>query len=247
MCPSELPEDMNGFQIQQSRWAKGLTQVAIKLLRRILASDIPWRVKLEAICHLTPNISYPLMLVMSALMLPVMIVRFYMGPLQMLTIDLPLMAASFWSVGAFYMVAYRELHPKTWTRGFVFLPALMAAGVALTLSNAKAVFEALLGVKTAFARTPKFGIVGTGHKAPVKPQETKYRTRSGFLPYLELAMGGLFSWMVLYAIDTMNFLAVPFLLLFVGGYFWAGAATLHDEYKNRVAFNKARALAEQRN
>ena len=29
--------------------------------------------------HLTPNISYPLMIVVSALMLPVMIVRFYMG------------------------------------------------------------------------------------------------------------------------------------------------------------------------
>ena len=31
--------------------------------------------------HLTPNISYPLMIVISALMLPVMIVRFYMGVL----------------------------------------------------------------------------------------------------------------------------------------------------------------------
>lgn len=250
-CPSELPEDMYGFQVQQSRWAKGLTQVAIKLLRRILKSDAPWRVKLEAVMHLTPNISYPLMLIMSALMLPVMIVRFYMGPFQMLLIDVPLMAASFWSVGAFYVVAYRELHPRNWKRAFVFLPALMAAGVALTLSNAKAVLEALFGVKSAFARTPKFGIVGTGDKgekkAPAKPQELKYRARSGMLPYFELAMGALFSWMVLYAIDTVNFLAVPFLLLFVGGYFWAGAATLFEEYKSKVAFEKARALAEQRN
>ena len=37
------------------------------------------RVKVEAFLHLTPNISYPLMIVVSALMLPVMIVRFYMG------------------------------------------------------------------------------------------------------------------------------------------------------------------------
>ena len=27
-CPSELPVEMHGFQVQQSRWAKGLTQVA---------------------------------------------------------------------------------------------------------------------------------------------------------------------------------------------------------------------------
>ena len=31
-CPSELPVEMHGFQVQQSRWAKGLTQVAKKLL-----------------------------------------------------------------------------------------------------------------------------------------------------------------------------------------------------------------------
>jgi len=93
-CPSELPVEMHGFQVQQSRWAKGLTQVAKKLLPTILKAPIPKRVKLEAFLHLTPNISYPLMIVISALMLPVMIVRFYMGVWEMVFIDLPLIAAS---------------------------------------------------------------------------------------------------------------------------------------------------------
>ena len=35
-CPSELPVEMHGFQVQQSRWAKGLTQCARKLLPMIL-------------------------------------------------------------------------------------------------------------------------------------------------------------------------------------------------------------------
>ena len=65
-CPSELPVDTYGFQVQQSRWAKGLTQVAIKLLPQILRAKIPLRVKAEAFFHLTPNISYPLMLIVSA-------------------------------------------------------------------------------------------------------------------------------------------------------------------------------------
>ena len=77
-CPSELPVEMHGFQVQQSRWAKGLTQCAKKLLPSILKAPLPFRVKAEAFLHLTPNISYPLMIVVSALMLPVMIVRFYM-------------------------------------------------------------------------------------------------------------------------------------------------------------------------
>ncbi len=217
-CPSELPVDTYGFQVQQSRWAKGLTQVAIKLLPRILRSKEPWRVKLEAFCHLTPNISYPLMLIMSALMLPVMIVRFYMGVFQMLTVDLPLIIASFCSIWAFYLMAQRELHPENWKRAIVLMPALMAAGIALTLINTKAVIEALLGIKSAFARTPKYAV----GDQKVKIQNASYQRRSGWLPYAELAVGGYFAYMVTYAIETWNFLAVPFLLLFVVGYWWAG-------------------------
>ena len=89
-CPSELPVETYGFQVQQSRWAKGLTQVAKKLLPAIFRSKIPLRLKIEAFLHLTPNISYPLMILLSALMLPVMIVRFYMGWMQMVFLDLPL-------------------------------------------------------------------------------------------------------------------------------------------------------------
>ena len=40
-CPSELPVEMHGFQVQQSRWAKGLTQVAMKLLPSILQAPHP--------------------------------------------------------------------------------------------------------------------------------------------------------------------------------------------------------------
>jgi hypothetical protein len=244
-CPSELPADTYGFQVQQSRWAKGLTQVAMKLLARIWKSDIPFRAKAEAFFHLTPNISYPLMIVMSALMLPVMIVRFYMGPWQMLMLDLPLMAASFWSISAFYIVAQRELFPTTWKRSFFFLPALMAAGVALTLINCRAVLEALVGYQTAFARTPKMGADSAKAVVPggPKPKPTEYRRRSGWLPFLELGAGSFFVWMILYAIDTYNFLAVPFLLLFVGGYYWAGLSTLWEEYQSKVAFDRAQAAA----
>ena len=239
-CPSELPVETHGFQVQQARWAKGLTQVAIKLLPRILRAPLPWRVKLEAILHLTPNISYPMMLVVSALMLPVMIVRFYMGWFQMAVLDLPLIIASFWSISAFYVVAYRELFPKTWKRAFVFLPALMGAGVALTISNTRAVLEALFGIQTSFVRTPKYAIQGQ-RKAPV--ENVKYRRRSGWLPYAELAAGTYFAWMVGFAIESYNFLAVPFLLLFVGGYYWAGASTLWQEYRGRMEWERARALA----
>src|ERR1035438_9378647 len=151
-CPSELPVEMHGFQVQQSRWANGPTQVSIKLLPQILRAKLPLRVKLEAFFHLTPNISYPLMLIVSALMLPVMIVRFYMGWFQMLTIDMPLIIASFWSISEFYLIAQQQLYPKSWKRSLLLMPALMAAGIALTVINTKAVLEAIFGIKSAFAQ-----------------------------------------------------------------------------------------------
>lgn len=239
-CPSELPVDMHGFQVQQARWAKGLTQCAKKLLPMIWRAPIPFRKKFEAFCHLTPNISYPLMIIVSALMLPVMIVRFYMGWMHMLLLDLPLIAASFWSISAFYLVAQRELDRKGWKRTIFFLPALISAGVALTISNSKAVLEALFGVQTAFARTPKYAVSGS---AKIDWSQAKYKARSGWLPYVELALGAYFLAMVGFAIDTWNFLAVPFLLIFVGGYFWAGFATLSHEFRGWLAFERQRQLA----
>src|SRR5690242_6512672 len=124
-CPSELPIETYAFQVQQARWAKGLTQVAIKLLPRIFRAELPKRVKLEAVMHLTPNLSYPLMIVISLLMLPVMIVRFYMGVFQMVLIDFPLIVASFWSITAFYLYAQKELYPKSWWKSIAFVPMLM--------------------------------------------------------------------------------------------------------------------------
>ncbi|MGA2120150.1 MAG: glycosyltransferase [Bryobacteraceae bacterium] len=241
-CPSELPVEMHGFQVQQARWAKGLTQVAKKLLPSLLKADIPKRVKAEAFMHLTPNISYPLMIVVSALMLPVMIVRFYMGVWHMLLIDMPLIAASFWSISAFYVVAQRELHPKNWKRSILMLPMLMATGVALTIVNTRAVLEALFGVQTAFARTPKYALGDRVVNLEVK----QYRRRSGWLPYAELLVGTYFLGTIAFAIETFNYLSIPFLALFVFGYYWAAFSTLHQEHQGRLRWLKQQNLAPSR-
>ena len=157
-CPAELPIEMTAFKTQQARWAKGLIQTGKKILPRVLKSDAPWHTKLEAWYHLTANISYPLMIVLSVLLMPAMIIRSYQGWMQMLLIDFPLFVASTLSVSTFYMVAQRELYPKRWWRGYLYVPFVMAlGGVGLTITNTKAVLEALFGIKSAFARTPKFG------------------------------------------------------------------------------------------
>ncbi len=76
------------------------------------------RIKIEAWYHLTANISYPLMIVLSTLLLPAMIIRFYQGWFQMLYIDMPLFLASTFSVSSFYLVSQKELYPRTWLPHF---------------------------------------------------------------------------------------------------------------------------------
>ncbi|MEO6911262.1 MAG: cellulose synthase family protein, partial [Edaphobacter sp.] len=103
-CPAELPIEMTAFKTQQARWAKGLIQTAKKILPQVLKSDAGWHTKLEAWYHLTANISYPLMIVLSVLLMPAMIIRSWQGYLQMMLIDFPLFMASTMSVSTFYLV-----------------------------------------------------------------------------------------------------------------------------------------------
>jgi cellulose synthase/poly-beta-1,6-N-acetylglucosamine synthase-like glycosyltransferase len=231
-CASELPVDMNGFKAQQARWAKGLMQTAKKILPRVLKSDAPWHVKAEAFFHLTGNISYPLMIVLSTMLLPAMIVRFYQGWIQMLVIDLPLFLASTCSISSFYLVAQRELRPKTWRRTFLYMPFVMATGIGISVRNAQAVIEALLGKKSAFARTPKFNIEGKQGTFATK----SYRNKAGWMPYAEILLGLYFSSTVIYAILNENYATVPFLLLFVWGYLYTGAMSLGQTYFARLRF-----------
>ncbi|MEI9977936.1 MAG: cellulose synthase family protein [Edaphobacter sp.] len=222
-CPAELPIEMTAFKTQQARWAKGLIQTGKKILPRILKSDAPWHTKLEAWYHLTANISYPLMIILSVLLMPAMIIRSWQGLLQMLLIDFPLFIASTMSVSTFYLVSQKELYPRSWYTSIIYIPFVMAlGGVGLTITNTKAVLEALFGVKSAFARTPKYSVKKKGEKT----QATVYRKRLGIVPWIELAIGCYFAWTVYYAITTENFFTVPFLILFVFGYWYTGLLSL---------------------
>jgi cobalamin biosynthesis protein CobD/CbiB len=100
------------------------------------------------------------------------------------------------------------------------------------------VLEALFGIESGFVRTPKFAI----GERQVNLEYKKYRRRSGWLPYAEILVGTYFVAMNVFAIQTYNFFAIPFLLLFVVGYYWAGFGTLYQEYQGRLRWLKQRNL-----
>jgi hypothetical protein len=140
----------------------------------------------------------------------------------MLYIDLPLFMASTFSISSFYLVSQKELFPKNWPRALLYLPLLMALGIGLTVTNTIAVLEAVIGKQTAFARTPKYRVESKKDKV----LGAKYRKRLGWVPWIELLIGTYFALAIYYAISNENYFTVPFLFLFVLGYWVTGLMSL---------------------
>jgi len=140
----------------------------------------------------------------------------------MLLIDFPLFTASTFSIAVFYLASQRILFPKTWKKTFYYLPFLMALGIGLTVTNTKAVMEALFGIKSAFVRTPKFRVAKKGEKS----QASKYRKRLVLAPWIELFLGFYFFVAILYTFSNHNYFTAPFLILFVIGYWYTGLMSL---------------------
>jgi hypothetical protein len=106
---------------------------------------------------------------------------------------------------------------------FWYMPILMALGIGLTITNSKAVMEAIFRKQTAFARTPKYRVAAKGEKSVAAK---KYRKRLGVIPVIEILVGVYFALTVWYAIANENYFTVPFLVLFVYGYWYTALMSL---------------------
>lgn len=218
--PSEIPIEMNAFKAQQHRWAKGSIQTSIKLLGRIFKSDQPFFIKLEAFHHLTANVAYLLMVLLALLMPVATIVRVHQGLYETLLIDLPIFLSATLSVCAFYWVSQREVGQGR-LQTLMMLPAVLAIGIGISLNNAKAVIEALLGYQTPFVRTPKYAIDQV-RQAGESWRNNIYLKKSTLLTLLELGLGGWFTYAIVQVLlnPKASVFSVPFLMLFQLGYFY---------------------------
>jgi cellulose synthase/poly-beta-1,6-N-acetylglucosamine synthase-like glycosyltransferase len=229
-APAELPVEMSAFKSQQFRWAKGSLQVAKKLLPRILRSNATWAQKSEAFFHLTNNIAYPLLLLLSLLLLPNLIFRTKHGVVEVLLIDLPLFFGTTMSLATFYLASQKEVarfdHPDR-KPGFPWaalarLPLVLSLGIGLCVNQTRAVLEALLGKDTEFVRTPKHGIRGRLESWTSK----KYRAARSLTPVLELGLAGYFAVTMTVAFLHEHYLTMPFLGLFLVGFGYVGGSSL---------------------
>jgi cellulose synthase/poly-beta-1,6-N-acetylglucosamine synthase-like glycosyltransferase len=230
-APAELPVEMSAFKAQQFRWAKGSVQVAKKLLPTILRSNgATFAQKSEAFFHLTNNLAYPLLLLLSVLLLPNLALRTQHGWREVVLIDLPLFFGTTLSVASFYLASQREIArlrnpgvaPRFPWRAFKRLPLVMSLGIGLCVNQTRAVLEALLGRETEFVRTPKHGIRGKLGTWTSK----KYRAAKSLTPVVELTLAAYFVVAIAVAVKHGHFLSLPFLGLFLCGFGYVGWASL---------------------
>jgi cellulose synthase/poly-beta-1,6-N-acetylglucosamine synthase-like glycosyltransferase len=230
--PAELPVDMNGFKSQQHRWTKGSIQTGRKLLPAILRSAYPWRVKVEAMFHLTNNFSYLLVVLLALLIFPAIIIREQIGWRKLAVVDFPLFFGATFSFIAFYLSSQNEIG-RGWKPALKYMPLLMSLGIGLSLNNVRAVLEALVGSPTEFTRTPKYRIEGPAGEWRTK----KYRAAGNFSLVGEVVLAAYFLGALVFSIVERYWLGVPFLLIFFNGFAYTASISIlsHREGTRQLA------------
>jgi cellulose synthase/poly-beta-1,6-N-acetylglucosamine synthase-like glycosyltransferase len=183
---AELPVDINSFKAQQHRWAKGGIQTAIKLLPSLLKnSNIATRIKLQCMFHLLGNVSYPLLLLLILLMIPLAYLWSTIGWENVILFNLIAITAGTISIFNFYLTAVKSVFGSRWKEFAKYIPLSIALGSGLAINNTKAVLEALFKRDTDFNRTPKFAVT----KKSDSYFRKNYKSTRDFTSLIELLFG----------------------------------------------------------
>jgi cellulose synthase/poly-beta-1,6-N-acetylglucosamine synthase-like glycosyltransferase len=236
VSPAELPEDVSAFRAQQFRWAKGTVQTARKLMKRVMTSkQLTVMQRIEAFFHMTPHFAYPLMVLLSVLLLPALILMPATSTGTMLIVDLPLCIGTTGSLLAFYAMAEAAQGRGRW-HAVKTLPALLALGAGLAPHLSKAVWEGLRSMSGEFVRTPKHG----------EMHSNRYRARAD-IPTVELALCLMSFCSVIASLQTGHWFATPFAGLFTIGYGYVATLVGTEQMARRRAARTAptQALARE--
>jgi hypothetical protein len=221
VVPAELPDDVTAFRAQQFRWAKGTVQTRRKLLRQLLGSQLSLGAKVEAFFHLTPHIAYPLTMILSVLLLPMMTVTRGMSFSTLVLLDLPLFLGTTGSLAAFYALSQSHQGRRA-LDGLRDVPALLVAGVGLTPLLSRALIEGQRSMAGEFVRTPKKGFTSNGR--------TRYRASGVPIPWTEMILGAISGASVVASLAFRHFFALPFALMFASGYLHMAVSLLRARY-----------------
>jgi len=232
---AELPAQMNAAKRQQFRWAKGSIQCAIKLLFDItIKRKVAVEAKIQAFIQLTRHIVFPLMLI-QFLALPILLA----GQVNLYVVSfLPAITlATYLAMGpGAYIMIMQGMYPKSWKSKAKILPALLIYNAGLSVNNTVAVFDAVLGKKNEFLRTPKYGII---------TKDDDWRDKAYNLPFsqttlLEIFFGVYGIMGIFISIFSNNPIFVPIIGLQTAGFFYIAYMSIsHTRFKrNKSSENR---------
>jgi glycosyltransferase involved in cell wall biosynthesis len=224
--PAELPEDMSSFRAQQYRWAKGTVQTARKLLGRVLGARISLGKRVEAAFHLLPHFAYPMMVLLTLVLLPALVFMPATNVQTLLLVDLPLCIGATGSLLAFYSVAEVAQGRSAW-HAIKKLPVLIALGAGLAPHLTAAVWDGFRSMSGEFVRTPKRGVM-----------QGRYR-QAAKLPMAEMFLAFVSLLSVIASIQTGHFFATPFAMLFFAGYASVAGLVIQEQVLGRATADAA--------
>ncbi|MBK7445777.1 MAG: glycosyltransferase [Ignavibacteria bacterium] len=211
--PAELPSDIGALKSQQFRWTKGAIETAKKIYPQVLRSDMSFKLKFQSFIHLYCNLAYPFILLAAILNLPVMLIKLsgeYDGVFKFMSVFIFAFISSF----LFYLYSQKDVYPD-WQKRIIYFPVFLAGSMGFSVNNTKAVFEGLLDKKSEFVRTPKYQIMDKKDSWKGKNYVNK---KLSFTTYIEAFLAVYCFAGVIIAIATAQVAAIPFQLMFCGGF-----------------------------
>jgi cellulose synthase/poly-beta-1,6-N-acetylglucosamine synthase-like glycosyltransferase len=231
---AELPVQMNAAKRQQFRWAKGTTQLAIKLLGDILlCKKIPLDTKFQAFIQLTRHVIYPLFLAQfiifpMLLNLDIATHRVNWHPYLGLILYILLGPLT-------YMYIIKRIWPTQWLSKAkqYWILILFAAGI--SINNTIAVFDAMFSKKNEFLRTPKFGI---------KSKSDKWKHKDYVLPFTRTSLLEIFFSLygclaVFVCIYSGNIFFLPIVTLQTIGFVYIAYLSIADSWEKAAILDRS--------
>ncbi|NCA21143.1 MAG: glycosyltransferase [Crocinitomicaceae bacterium] len=160
--PAELPITMSALKSQQHRWMKGGAEVFIKMWKRILTTKgIKFSDRIHGMAHLFNSTVFVFILTLSILSLFVLHIKDSFSDLNWVIQFGSVFISSTVFLAFYYWNSYRDKKGSGISNFIRFVGRFfqfLTVSMALALSNAVAVIEGYLGIKSSFVRTPKFNV-----------------------------------------------------------------------------------------
>lgn len=238
--PAELPVQINAYKSQQFRWAKGSMQTALKLAGKVLTSDIKFRVKFQAMIHLSYYTVHPL-LILNLLLTPVLM---GLGLIEIFSLPVYNIVSTVLGIAVlappvFSTVSQIVLY-KDWWRRLAWIPLMMLIGSGVAVNNTRAWIEAVIGKKSSFIRTPKLGLSKRGENWRKK----RYKMPVDFAIFFEVFLCLYSAAAIVFAVIGGYFILIPYLVLYSSAFGYVSFLTLqHGLHSHKEAVDLAREAA----